>query len=55
MPNELLERVNDLERAGFEVFFTSDQRGLIINIRKKRFIDDDRVKLRIHYIKSKRD
>ena len=45
MPNELLERVKDLERVGFEVFFTSDQRGLTINIRKKKFIDDNRVKL----------
>ena len=52
MPNELLKRVNDLERVGYEVFFTSDEKGLIINIRKKKLIDDSRVKLRIHYMKS---
>jgi hypothetical protein len=52
MPSELLERVNALERVGYEVFFTSDERGLIVNIRKKNFVDESRVKLRIHYTKS---
>jgi hypothetical protein len=36
MSVELLHRVKALKKQGFEVFFTSDRDGVILNIRKKR-------------------
>jgi hypothetical protein len=36
MSVELLHRVKALKKQGFEVFFTSDSDGVILNIRKKR-------------------
>jgi hypothetical protein len=36
MSVELLHRVKALKKQGFDVFFTSDSDGVILNIRKKR-------------------
>jgi hypothetical protein len=36
MSVELLRRVKALKKQGFEVFFTSDSDGVILNVRKKR-------------------
>ncbi len=36
MSVELLQRVRALKKQGFDVFFTSDTEGVILNIRKKR-------------------
>lgn len=36
MSIELLHRVKALKKQGFDVFFTSDSDGVILNIRKKR-------------------
>jgi hypothetical protein len=36
MSVELLHRVKALKKQGFDVFFTSDSEGVILNIRKKQ-------------------
>ncbi len=36
MSVELLHRVKALKKQGFDVFFTSDKEGIILNIRKKQ-------------------